>query len=515
MVHLRLRYLCATLLVLISAGSGGAVVAPAISDVQPTDPLVVEPSVASTRATENASANVSAWIAPRSASGDLTSLRAIADRRRNGSLTRSGTIAVGDTLVIELAGTDLGPALDGTDSTRNATRRFERLLAENDTTFRFFQINSPPERRGKYVFPSLSNLVVVPDARNDTYYVVVDTAELRGTRDFEDGERPTGDDRVGSGEEYQLEFALRGTRQVPLDRADRPDAGVEIEFVEREAGIGGIEVYDRMFVAPRTNYAVAGSTTLAPGSTVIVAVAGPDIDRSNRVSVRRSGSTSRFETTFDFDGLKRGATVDISVRDDGRTIDRIEGVVSERTASVRLPEREDWGDETIVVEEVTVSDGGFVVVRGGATDGPVLGNTGYLPPGTHTNVPVRVDTYGFHRIVRWVRESAVAVAHPDTDGDERFDFPDGDTPPYSVNGSYAVDSVPIADPDGSADPLPPLTPSPTTEAAMTTEPAGTATLSPESTRPTTTEPSTGQSGFGFGVAVAVLAGALLVLRRTR
>jgi len=91
------------------------------------------------------------------------------------------------------------------------------------------------------------------------------------------------------------------------------------------------------------------------------------------------------------------------------------------------------GDRISNVESIELSEGGFVAVYDDAgsdgIDGQLLGHTGYLSPGTHSNViiPLQNATLTEDTDVR-------IVVHHDTDGDERFGY----TPPYRA-GAGGVD----------------------------------------------------------------------------
>jgi flagellar protein FlaJ len=81
---------------------------------------------------------------------------------------------------------------------------------------------------------------------------------------------------------------------------------------------------------------------------------------------------------------------------------------------------EQFSGESVQIESVSLSNGGYVVLHLHAADGPVVGRTEYLPAGTHENVQVAVD--------RELPDEAtvVAVPHLDTNGNEAFDYEGGD-----------------------------------------------------------------------------------------
>ncbi|HMB49413.1 MAG TPA: PGF-CTERM sorting domain-containing protein, partial [Natronoarchaeum rubrum] len=107
-------------------------------------------------------------------------------------------------------------------------------------------------------------------------------------------------------------------------------------------------------------------------------------------------------------------------------------------AAVSISDQE--SDGTIVVDSVTLSDGGFVTIHDatvldGAVFDSVRGTSEYLAPGTHENVEISLDSP--------YEEDGVAVAmpHMDTDGDEMYDFVEDEGSadgPYTANGGAIV-----------------------------------------------------------------------------
>jgi len=87
-------------------------------------------------------------------------------------------------------------------------------------------------------------------------------------------------------------------------------------------------------------------------------------------------------------------------------------------ATVTFTEQTMDGD-AVVVDSVSMSDGGFVVVHQQTSDGKVVGHSAYLEAGTHRDVRVRLDsTYADEMTL-------FAVTYLDSDGDGEFDPPPG------------------------------------------------------------------------------------------
>ncbi|MFB6177180.1 MAG: PGF-CTERM sorting domain-containing protein, partial [Halobaculum sp.] len=100
------------------------------------------------------------------------------------------------------------------------------------------------------------------------------------------------------------------------------------------------------------------------------------------------------------------------------------------------------GGYTVTVQNVTLPDGGFVVLHDeslgeGAVLGSVVGASSYLSPGTHENVTVRLESPLSNT------STLTAMAHRDTDGDRIYEFVSSngtaDGPYTGMDGNLVVD----------------------------------------------------------------------------
>ncbi|SER80706.1 DUF7282 domain-containing protein [Natrinema salaciae] len=120
------------------------------------------------------------------------------------------------------------------------------------------------------------------------------------------------------------------------------------------------------------------------------------------------------EDTTDVTVISQHVEVEVDQRIEA--IDPIEG-----TASIDLTEQESDG-ERVTIEDVSLSEGGFVAVyEGAAVDADpdeVRGVSSYLEAGDHENVTIELDEP--------LAESSiiVAIAHHDTNDDETFQYAD-------------------------------------------------------------------------------------------
>jgi flagellar protein FlaJ len=119
-------------------------------------------------------------------------------------------------------------------------------------------------------------------------------------------------------------------------------------------------------------------------------------------------------------------------------------VVTSPVASIAAADTVSTGD-TMTVDSVSLSDGGYVVVYDESVDGEILGRSAYLPPGTHEDVIVRLDK-------PIDRERRVFLfPHRETPGDQSFDYtgppylPETSQPdrPYTGSSRSGADTVEV------------------------------------------------------------------------
>jgi PGF-CTERM protein len=170
-------------------------------------------------------------------------------------------------------------------------------------------------------------------------------------------------------------------------------------------------------------------------------------------------------------------------------------------ASVTMADQSTDG-ETVVVDSVTLSDGGFVTVHDatvteGAVFDSVRGTSAYLAPGTHEDVRVTLDDPVEQNT------TLVPMAHRDTDGDEAYTFveTEGSADGPYVAGGAVVDTATVTYAGGEM--------SQEMDEETTDEATGMADTDTETDDTTTTE----TPGFGVVVAVLALLGAALLATR--
>ncbi|RQH01493.1 DUF7282 domain-containing protein [Natrarchaeobius oligotrophus] len=122
------------------------------------------------------------------------------------------------------------------------------------------------------------------------------------------------------------------------------------------------------------------------------------------------------------------------------------GVEQDPEASIEFEDQR--GDGTnVTIDEVSLSDGGFVVITDGGTDPIAVSD--YLGSGSHENVTVSVDEDDEPELVGRL----IATVHHDTTGDETYAYEETDGEedrPYLENGFPVSDTATVTTTDDDA-----------------------------------------------------------------
>lgn len=374
--------------------------------------------------------SVTAYRGNRSAVADLASPAAVREalavgdlRKADGfdaPLDREGTrVLRGETLALALEAPGL--ADDVGTGAGNATSAFRGLL-DRHLTVEFVESSLDGEREPeRYDLGDFGDWRVLPDAVNDTYYLLVDTrAPLTPGDDLAD-------------------YGRVGERYVVTVETEGATGTTAFEFAEPDVALDGFGPASDLVLSATADATVAGTTDLPNGSTLSVGLRTSGGDPVTREVTVAGG---RFAAGFDLSGVAHGTPVQVVVRHGGVRVanrsGRVRGAATVRMSASVARVAQD-GDR-VTVDRVALSDGGFVVVHDGYFGGPVVGTSAYLPPGNHTDVAVRVDEAPDGTML-------AAVAHRDADGNRRFDA--GTDPRYA--GGSPKDAVELAD-EASATP---------------------------------------------------------------
>lgn len=475
-LHSRRPEICLMVVLLITAGIPGSAVSASAADT--TDPSSNEASLHELRT----------WVAPGSI--ELPTPSAIGAAKASGNLTRSETITLNDTLVLELRASGLEGVLAARNGS-NATARFFDLLANGTAELDVTQRNPSPSFHAKELqLAAYDSTRVVADGANDSYYLVVDLSRVSATRGH--GER------VHAGDAYRANFSLAESSSLAANGTESTLTNFTVRDPAAELSTVG-ERHE--FAEPAPNQTLRGRTSLPPGSAVTVELRAQDADHRSSETVRvrnDSGGVNRFAATFDFSDVPAGTNFTTDVRAESYPeldFDATSVVVSKPTVRADISTVESTG----VSIDATLSHGGFVAVHHGSADGAVLGYSHYLDAGADETAYVGLDPD------LESNATLAAVAYRDTDRDGEFD-PATDEP-YASDGSVVADAVEFTvEETTTADP---------TTRATTTRPVRDGNKTTADAADTTAPGGDGPvSGFGAVPAlVAPLVAGLLARRR--
>ncbi|PSQ13712.1 hypothetical protein BRD02_11805 [Halobacteriales archaeon QS_8_69_73] len=389
-----------------------------------------------------------------------------------------------------------------------------------------FRQNREP-KRNEFTDPTGEGFEFVIDEDNETVYLVTDVQQIGLNRSTAD--ETNTDEQIETGDLYRFEFnvgsGFNETFEGGIDEyAPEESTSVNLDIEDRTAEFDtgdGSEVR----VEPAEDQEIAGTTNVAPGTNLTIAV-----DSSTRTRRNNSNDTSELapvfqradvevqddgsfgDSTFDFSDNEVGRTfvvtatragIEDSAETDGRVIEgrAAQVAISETTASTDQDEV-----STITVDSGFLPEGGFITIhdgtlQDGATFDSVRGSSEYLEEGNFSDVEVELDD-------PYVRsdgdtQTAIAMPHRDTNDNEEYDFVEtegGEDGPYTAGDAAVTDSASVTFEQETPTPEP-STPTPTP--------------TPEPTTPTPTETPTDQPGFGAVLAlIALIGAALLAARRT-
>lgn len=431
-----------------------------------------------------------------------------------GAATRRTTVAKGDLAVIAVNESGLENAFDPNHLSGDA--------ASNGIEVRFTERDEPPNTQPLSFTASASTVRVFPDFEHDRIVFVWDTSTAR----LPDGVR---------NHTYDVTFRLNGATN-DLVEEDVVEARTRVDLVPARVGIraqsrsasGRAPGFTVMPWEERT-VAVAGRTTLAPGSTLDVRARSASKTnpflRAHRVTVDGNGT---FGATFDFSSVARGTSFPLWVLGHRERTERTVRLHEER-ATLNFTNQERTGD-AVVVRNVSLAAGGFVgIVDGNAT----LGASDYLAPGIHGNVTVTLadppNRSAELTAVAFLDRNGSRVFEPDVDVPYTRDAGDGRTHTQGgygndLNETNGSDRLRIADSaivwttDGATGGANATTVATTvtTPAVTATTPGSTTTLHVQPETPIEPVVATGASvPFSPLLAVVAFLAAGLVARRTR
>ncbi|KAA9398135.1 PGF-CTERM sorting domain-containing protein [Haloarcula sp. CBA1130] len=474
-------------------------------------------SVGTLRLSERSTESMRSWVAPRDAELDDDDID-IRDRIGQ-NLTQANEIANKSIVVHEVSASGIEGALEyeqEVNGSSDVTQAFLRAGAKNTIdedkpvnnkspmtglnalNFSVEKTNVGANVDNEEMVLNSSNVVVVDDPDNNTYFVGVKTANAK----YAGGNSVRSQDDT---DEITANFSV-----TPYAAFDNENDGVEDDYsiVERDASVDTTN--GLVTVQAATDQQITGTTTVAPGAEVELEVesesqSNPFLERPE-VTVEPDNT---YTATLDFSEQSAGTNFTAQFLDtNGDELgDEEDGEITDAaTASVSISDQESDGSE-VVVDSAQLSAGGFIAIHAGNASGDVVGNSEYLEAGSHEDITITLDESMDEDF------TAVAMPHLDTNGNEAYNFPGADGP-YTANGSAVTDSANVT--VGAEEPTATEEPTETETEEQTEE--QTQEQTEESTMDSSTEEAetTEESGPGFTAAIALIAlvaAALLAVRR--
>ena len=290
------------------------------------------------------------------------------------------------------------------------------------------------------------------------------------------------------------------------------DSGTISDTVEFDAIDGTTSVTPmengKVAIPQAENAEIQLQTQLAAGSEWSLSVEAVDANFSVEEGLEPTGTGSVLAgkiagsmpnatstVTFDTSDLEIGTEFRIQVAlsedppDSPVTVLNTTGVVvAPPSASISLSSQSGAGD-TVTVDSVELSDGGFLSVHTGSPTGVTVGSSSYLESGSHSDVSVEL------REALSEDTEVYVVVHRDSNGNQEYNFPVADDP-YKKSGSVVSASA-----------------SYTVESQQTTEMPMDETTTSSAATTTGDESASGVPGFGLGVTLVALVAAMLLAYR--
>ncbi|WP_238709520.1 DUF7282 domain-containing protein [Natronorubrum halophilum] len=391
-----------------------------------------------------------------------------------GDNTGDGEIALDDSVALDVQGTDAWDGLllhyetsdtifEAIDRSPGAT--IHEKFESSPLSLEVVQTNADGEPKQLDMAENGSGIEIAPDP-NTADSRLYDSAEqgiffgfdLNEVTLYQDGE-PV---QAEPGETYTATLTIETENGVE-------EEAIEFELVEGESWIGDED--GEVEIPQSENAEIQLNTELAAGGEWTIAVQSADgslnVSEEDNVpeghgnvlagKVAGSMPTSTAVLPIDTSGLEYDTelTLTASLEEDPpdspvRVVETTGVIVAPPSASVSVTDQSGDGD-TLTVDELDLSDGGFVSVHTDSETGPTIGSSSYLDAGTHSDVEVSLDEPVDEDTTLYV------LVHRDTNGNEEFDFPSSDgayeDAGTSVSGDveYTLDSSSSGDDDGSDD----------------------------------------------------------------
>jgi len=348
------------------------------------------------------------WTAPQNRYGDLDAAEDV--RAGDGEwLTRTGEVAVGDTVVYEIQASGLEGPLDARNEDTVTSEFYDFANGSGSTpaaSFAVAQQDPGPNQNPLLLRLNDSNSRVVADSANDSYYVVTRTGGDGPSAvedDDDDGVIDPGEDDAGqisTDDDLRASFTVFGDDENDLDlTTDGDDEVVETTHSLTDAELSMSEPFN---VTETSGQEVFGEATVAPGTEVRIRVRSGDNVRPPFLKTAETtvDTDGQFLTTLSFNDTTPGDRYQVVVDDAGPASEiSVDGTVQ---PVIQTPTTDTPAETTVITSTSTPTDT--------TTSTPT--DTTTSPPTTTTEVPTvqtPTTTPGFGVVAAVVALAAAAL----------------------------------------------------------------------------------------------------------
>ncbi|MFB6125130.1 MAG: BGTF surface domain-containing protein [Halanaeroarchaeum sp.] len=276
---------------------------------------------------------VQTWTAPVDREVPLETLDDLQAAMGDGNLTRTRTLASGDTAVLAIDASGLEGAIRPTPDA-DPTEAFASFVGDG-ATLTSVQTNSGPNQADTVLNLSDSSVTrVVADGENDTYYLVAQVDDLPVASDVDgDGNVGAGDPAasLADGDRFNTTFAIPETDGGLAQTDERASVHWRYETADATVNTTRVDGEDLASVRPSANQSIDGTTNVAPGTVLDVRVRDDDAN----VSVLQTAEThvtsdGTWAAEFDFSAVPNGTALTVTVRRGGDVLTTADGEVQSR-----------------------------------------------------------------------------------------------------------------------------------------------------------------------------------------
>lgn len=252
------------------------------------DPNAVTSLSVNARSTDSAQT----WIRP---SADADNVADLTD-----TLTQRNNVVKGDAVVVEVEASGIYGALyNNSQSTKDIPIDSADTPNASDLTLTFTESGDNVERNTDADSFNASEVSIIKDGENKTFYAVVSASKVAGKDSSGDG--------LG---EWKAAFTVSEDYAVASDTEE-----VSTSFTVEEKQI---ELNDGESVSVSGEDTISGTTNLAPGTELNVVAQSEGVFYKNvPVTVQQDGT---FSATFDFSDYEEGTEFDVRVQNEGVSV---------------------------------------------------------------------------------------------------------------------------------------------------------------------------------------------------